>query len=376
MKSYALVTGDFVKTGGMDRANYALADYLARCGEQLHLVAHRVASDLLAYPNVVFHQAPKIAKSYFLSSPLLGSCGYYQARRLKSTGGRVLVNGGNCQWGDINWVHYVHAVYKPENSTGLLRRLKGLASYQLFLHAEKQALQSARVIIANSEKTKRDLIERLGIPEQKIHRVYYGIDPQIFYPVTPQQKAELRRQLGWPTERKIILFIGALGDRRKGFDTVFSAWQQLCASPDWDADLVVVGVGAELPLWLSRVKDAGIGARIHFLGFRSDIPKLLQAGDCLVAPTRYEAYGLGVHEALCCGLPALVSAGAGVSERYPPNLQDLLIQNPDDAVDLVKQLRNWRQAIHQYNQLSITLSNQLRGYSWDDMAKSILQAIV
>jgi hypothetical protein len=38
MKPYLLVTGDFVKTGGMDRANYALAHYLARQGGEVHLV--------------------------------------------------------------------------------------------------------------------------------------------------------------------------------------------------------------------------------------------------------------------------------------------------------------------------------------------------
>ncbi|MDK2408772.1 glycosyltransferase [Aphanizomenon sp. PH219] len=54
---------------------------------------------------------------------------------------------------------------------------------------------------------------------------------------------------------------------------------------------------------------------INFLGFRADVPNLLRAADCLVAPTRYEAYDLGVHEALCCGLPAIVSADAGVDER-------------------------------------------------------------
>ena len=53
----------------------------------------------------------------------------------------------------------------------------------------------------------------------------------------------------------------------------------------------------------------------------ADVPNLLRAADCLVAPTRYEAYGLGVHEALCCGLPGIVSADAGVAERYSPELQ-------------------------------------------------------
>jgi hypothetical protein len=66
MKPYLLVTGDFVRTGGMDRANFALADYLARQGGEVHLVAHRVDPQLLSYSNVQFHRVPKIANSYFL----------------------------------------------------------------------------------------------------------------------------------------------------------------------------------------------------------------------------------------------------------------------------------------------------------------------
>jgi len=375
MKSYLLVTGDFVRTGGMDRANFALADYLARQGEQVHLVAHRVASELLAYPNVTFHRVPKVANSYLLSSPLLNWVGRSQAQQITALGGRVLVNGGNCQWGDVNWVHYVHAAYEPESQAGQLRQIKGAVSLQRFLVTERRALQSARVIIANSDRTKQDLIEQLGIPEERIHRVYYGIEPQIFYPATPQERTKRRHRLGWSQEKPIVVFIGALGDRRKGFDTLFSACEQLCADPSWDADLVVIGVGAELPLWQKRAAEAGISSGIHFLGFRSDVPDLLRSADCLVAPTRYEAYGLGVHEVLCCGLPAIVSTTAGVAERYPSQLSDLLIPDPEDATDLAARLRHWRKASHHYSQLLGSLSEELRCYTWDDMARNILARI-
>ena len=43
-----IVAGDFVRTGGMDAANHALASFLARGGRETHLVAHRVADDLAA----------------------------------------------------------------------------------------------------------------------------------------------------------------------------------------------------------------------------------------------------------------------------------------------------------------------------------------
>lgn len=403
MKSYLLVTGDFVRTGGMDRANFALADYLVRQGRQVHLVAHRVAPELLAQPKITFHPVPKVANSYLLSAPLLNWVGRSQAQQITAVGGRVLVNGGNCQLRKpisnrgatvssrinqahshikcpemsspigINWVHHVHAAYRAENRAGLLHWLKGTVSHQIYLSAEMQALQSARVIIANSNSTKRHLIEKLHLPPQKIHTIYYGTEAQTFYPATAQARTKLRHQLGWSLDKPIVVFIGALGDRRKGFDTLFAAWQQLCADSNWDADLVVIGAGAELPLWQQRTAEAGLSSRIHFLGFRCDVQNLLQAADCLVAPTRYEAYGLAVHEALCCGVTALVSATAGVAERYPPDLTDLLVSNPEDAADWAGRLRHWRSLNREYSNSVMAFSQQLRGYSWDDMAQRILE---
>ncbi len=370
---YLLVTGDFVKTGGMDRANFALAEYLANCGERLHLVAYRVSPELLAYPNVTFHQVSKPANSYFLGGLWLDWTGRRQAER--QAGCRVLVNGGNCQWGDVNWVHYAHAAYQPVHQVGLLRQVKGTVTHQLFLAAERSALQSARVVIVNSDRTKQDLIQKLSIPAQRLHQVYYGTDPQTFFPASQSEQLQLRQQLGWSVDRKIAVFIGALGDRRKGFDTLFAAWQQLCTDSNWDTDLVTIGKGAELPLWQQRAAEAGIGDRIHFLGFRSDVPNLLRAADCLVAPTRYEAYGLGVHEALCCGLPAIVSANAGVAERYPADLSGLLLTNPEDVEELIARLRGWRNALETYCQLTGSLATELRRYTWTDMAAKIVQII-
>ena len=120
-----------------------------------------------------------------------------------------------------------------------------------------------------------------------------------------------------------MLFIGALGDRRKGFDTLHKAWEMLTRRSATDPLLVVIGQGALLPEWQQRTRAAGLERSITYLGFRNDVPRLVRAADMLVAPTRYEAYGLGVHEALCCGLPAVVSADAGVAERYPAELADL-----------------------------------------------------
>lgn len=375
MKSYVLIAADFVTTGGMDRANYALADYLARQGFSVHLVAYRVAESLLNYGNVCFHSIPKVGQSDFLSEPFFRRIAYAHAKRLAASGARVLVNGGNCQWTGTNWVHYLHAAYQPENRAGWLQSIKGTLSHHYFRHTERRSLLASQLIIANSERTRQDILRVFPLSSDRIQVIYYGIDPTLFYPVSVAEQTTLRHQLKLPLQKKLVMFIGALGDRRKGFDTLFSVWQQLCQDPTWDGDLMVIGSGAELPRWQQKTQDAGLGDRIHFLGFRRDVPELLRAGDCLVAPTRYEAYGLGVHEALCCGLPALVSATAGVAEHYSPSLQDLLLSDPNNIEDLEKTLRQWRRSPDHYRNQTLMLSDQLRQHTWDHMAAEVLSSI-
>jgi glycosyltransferase involved in cell wall biosynthesis len=371
MSPYLLVSGDFVRTGGMDRANHALAWGLARRGHPVHLVAHRAAEDLTALPNVTLHRVARPAGWHLLGEPLLGWAGRRWGRCISGQGGRVLVNGGNCCFGDVNWVHYVHAADVSVTTGGPLRRLKTWWSRRSGRAAERRSLLRARLILANSERTRRDLIERVGVTPERIRTVYYGTDHERFRPASPEERLAVRRREGWPEGRPIAAFVGALGDRRKGFDVLFAGWRRLCRG-DWDADLVVIGTGAELPAWRARVREAGLEERVRFLGFRRDVPELLPACDVLVAPARYEAYGLGVHEALCCGVPAFVSRSAGVAERYPAGLDDLLLDDPADEEGLARRLLAWRAGVERYRMALKPLTEQLRGRGWDDMVEEML----
>jgi glycosyltransferase involved in cell wall biosynthesis len=288
---------------------------------------------------------------------------------------RSIVNGGNCPYPDINWVHYVHAAYTPDSRTGIVANFKKQIDRQIALKDERVALQGAKMVIANSMLTQNHLIDLLDLEPSKIKTIYYGIDANVFYPPTIAEREKLRGEYSWELDAPIVTFIGALGDRRKGFDTLFTAWQQLCQDPTWNARLVTIGIGDELPLWKERTAAAGLSDRIEFMGFRRDVPSILRAADCLVAPTRYEAYGLGVHEALCCGLPAITTATAGVAERYTPALQDLLLPDPNNPEDLVRRLYKWQERADYYQQQAIDLSAHLRRHTWDDMARDILNAI-
>lgn len=370
MSRITLVSGDFVPTGGMDMPNLALASFLARQGHELHVVAHRVDPSLTALPNVRLHRAPKPLDSYFVGAPCLDWLGRHVGAPILRAGGRAVVNGANCQLGDVNWVHYVHAAYEPPSAVGGWRSAKRVVERRLGLIAERRALKMARVIIANSQRTRRDLVESLRLPEERIRVIYYGIDPERFRPATLQERNSVRDEFGLG-ERPTVVFVGALADRRKGFDTVFTAWQRLTREADWDGVLLVAGHGAELPRWRERARLAGLAQSIRFLGFRRDVARIMAGADALVAPTRYEAFGQGICEALCAGLPAIVSRAAGAAERLSPELAQLALGQPDSPEEVAGRLLEWRKRCGEFRELAVAHSRHLRQRTWDTMAREI-----
>ena len=370
MMRWVLAAGDFTPYGGMDRANYALARFLASSGREIHLVAHRVARDLASLPGVTVHHSPRPFGSHLLGAPLLARTAGRTARRLGSSP-RLLSNGGNTRWVAPTWVHYLHAAYAPQVAAGARARLTAAAGRRQFLAREAETISRAPAIICNSARTAADVRRCYGVEPSRIHVVYYGVDAQEFAPVTGDERATARALLGMNATAPQAIFIGALGDRRKGFDVLFEAWQRLCRDAAWDVNLAVVGVGAESEAWARRADAAGLARRFSFLRFRSDVARVLAAADVLVHPARYEAYGLGVHEALCRGLPAIVSADAGVAERLPGNLRPLTLPDPTVVDDLVGRFRLWRNDTAGWRARAGAAGSDLRRRTWDHMAAEI-----
>lgn len=376
MGTFLIAAPDFVKVGGMDRANYALAACLAERGDDLRLVAHRAAEDLTARPNVTFHRAPKPLNAYILGNPFLHRVGLRAAAQTARDGGRVIVNGGCTDWDDVNWVHHVHGADAPTGGGNLALRIKNRLVYRMWLAEERRIIPRSRLILTTCGLTRRTLLEHVpGVRPERVEVVYLGVDPKIFRPADAAERAETRARLGWAEHRPTAMFIGSLGTRRKGFDLLYAAWEALCREPDWDADLVVVGSGSELPVWRERAEAAGLADRIRLVGSRRDLPEMLRAADGHVLPSRYEGYSMVTHEALCCGLPALVTASAGIAERYPEALRDWLIPDPEDVPDLTARLRRWREGVGRPRPDLVSFSEGLRAYTWQHMAARMVDLV-
>ena len=356
----------------MDRANLALAEVLLEEGRDVYLVGHNISPELLANSRV---HATVVRRpvGVLLAEGSLKGAGMRVAtevtRRWPSA--RVVVNGGNCPWPDINWVHSVHAAWpRFDAQAPLWFRTKSRINKQKARRDELHALSMAKLVIANSQRTKRDLMA-VGIPAEKIHVVYLGSEPG-WRPPTPDERVQARRLFDLPRDAAVVSFVGGLGyDRNKGFDTLLAAWREANLH---NAALVAAGAGRGFIHWRREIERMGLQGCVRLLGFTDRIGDLLNASDLFVSPVRYEAFGMNVLEALCRGVPSIVSNNAGAAELYPERLARWLLRDPDDASALAQMLMRWRDAIDRTRSDFAGFAAQLSSETMRDAAATIIAA--
>jgi glycosyltransferase involved in cell wall biosynthesis len=371
MAEWVIVTGDVTRVGGQDKANHALADFLATRGDRVNVVAHRVDEPLASAPNVTVHRVPRPLGSHYLGQRALARTGVRVAREAcaREDRTRVVVNGANCPVFDVSWVHMVHAATEPFEERPLSRAREAIVRWGA-LRAERVILPRSRVLIANSQRTRRDLVERLGVDPARIRLVYLGCEsaPE----PTAAERAAARRSFEVPEGVAVVSFVGAL-TRLKGFDTLLDAWARL-AKKGTRAILLAAGSG-RLSEWQRRLETLRIRDSVHLLGPIMRVPDLLAASDLVVGASRYDAYGLAVQEALARGVPAITTSEAGVSERYPGSLGWLVLDDPEDTDALAEKIARALESGSDLRGEVARFGAELRARTWRDMARDLVEAV-
>jgi glycosyltransferase involved in cell wall biosynthesis len=177
-----------------------------------------------------------------------------------------------------------------------------------------QAVRWTDHIIAVSDSTKRDTVQHLGVPEDKITVVYEAPNP-IFRPIDREEaKERVRDHHG--VEGRYILFVSTI-EPRKNVPTLVRAISQLRECYKEDVRLVLAGGKG----WLfedafATIEEFKLDSQVHFVGRVSseDLLYLYNAAELLAHPAFYEGFGLPPLEAMACGLPVVVSNVASLPE--------------------------------------------------------------
>jgi glycosyltransferase involved in cell wall biosynthesis len=184
--------------------------------------------------------------------------------------------------------------------------------------------------VAMGSQVKKDLVS-IGLGKRVDFRVFFpGLPSRVF-----DSKSIVRRELGLVENKTYILFVGRMTAIKRP-DRLLDSIEEL-VKRKVDFQLLAAGDG-EL---LSGLRDraAGAGLPITFLGWRSDIPKLIAASDIAILTSDNEAVPLTLIEASMAGLP-LVSTNVGsVSDVLVNDLNGYLVDSePAALADAVQKL--------------------------------------
>ncbi len=323
--SLALVTPRLVRGDGQGRVNYEIVRYALERGASVTVVTTELAPELKAHERVIwirggFARLPtSLLRSQFFAFGAGRWFGKHAAAFdvVQSNGSVTLAAS------DVNTAHFVHGAWaKSEAHTARYHR----NSYGLYhrlltaLHAarEKVAYRRARHVVAISKQVEAQLVA-IGVSPQKLSVIYNGVDTREFVP-----GRAARAQFGLPAEPFVALFAGDMTTPRKNLETALAA---LAFAPG--VHLAVVGSLNKNP-YPARVATMGLADRVTFLGFRRDLPQIMQAVDAFVYPSRYEPLGLVVLEALAAGLPVVTVRATAASELIGPEA-GFVIERSDDA---------------------------------------------
>ncbi|MDE2588120.1 MAG: glycosyltransferase family 4 protein, partial [Patescibacteria group bacterium] len=165
-----------------------------------------------------------------------------------------------------------------------------------------------------SESDKKQMIEYLKIPEEKIHVIYHGVDHEKY---KPSQNKELARKriLGrfFMVDSPYFIHVGESNWARKNVFRMLEAYEKARESGIIQK---LILVGRSDPIVYEKARSI---EGIIVLGFVSedDLANLLQGADALIFPSLHEGFGLPLVEAMACGIPVITS-----NVFSPPEIAD------------------------------------------------------
>jgi glycosyltransferase involved in cell wall biosynthesis len=196
-------------------------------------------------------------------------------------------------------VWHLHDILSADHFGGLQRRVVvGLAN------------RMARRVITNSNASRDALVAAGGRPD-RVGVVPNGLDPAPFDAVSDAQVVALRSALGLAGNRVIGLF-GRLAPW-KGQHVLLEALPLLDGAHALIVGDALFGEGDYKHSLLQRAAELGLAGRVHWLGFRDDVPALMRAADVVVhTSTSPEPFGRVIVEAMLARRP-VVAAAMGAS---------------------------------------------------------------
>jgi len=359
------VAVQLISTGGIygaERALLELASYLADQGWDSHVVAleGRGATELVRRARVLGLAAEAFVPSARMAFlPMLA-----RTRQMLRRYPQAIVHSHG---------------YKPDILLSLLgvpRRLACLATchswyretrqLQALEAIDKRVLRGFDHVVAVSDEIYAELIAS-GVSPQKVSLVNNGISVPI---ASEGARSRVREELGVPMSSKLVVQIGRLA-RSKRNDLLVAAAGNLLEVID--VHVLFVGEGDQSHTLANLVRDRRLEGRVHFCGYRDDIPQVLAAADLLALTSDKEGLPIIILEAMAMQCP-IVATRVGAIPHVLADGRNAWIVPPNDSDALTKAIK---EVLSQPELAKIKAARGylefLRQYSRDSMGRQYLE---
>jgi len=189
---------------------------------------------------------------------------------------------------------------------------------RLYTSLVAAAAPHARLILADSQASRRDILDRLPVHASRVHVVYLAPAPQ-YRPVEDAGMLDaVRRKYALPGS--FVLWLAGF-DVRKNARALLHAYTWVHDALGDDCPLVMAGglPAKDTPFFPDPRRLAaalGLAGTIHFPGWidEADKPALYSAATVFAFPSYYEGFGLPILEAMACGTPVVTSNATSLPE--------------------------------------------------------------
>ena len=163
-----------------------------------------------------------------------------------------------------------------------------------------------------------------GVAEEKITIIPNGLEDLT---VSEGARQDIRGQWGIGKNETVIGTASRLVSE-KGLSYLVEAFAALSATRS-DLRLVIVGIGPAERDLRKRVAERGLGDRVIFTGFRTDVPACLTAFDIFALPSLDESHSIGLLEAMRAGLAIVATDVGGNTESVQNGCEALIVPSAD-----------------------------------------------
>jgi glycosyltransferase involved in cell wall biosynthesis len=232
------------------------------------------------------------------------------------------------------------------------------------------ASRKADHIVTVSEFTRRQIVERLGVPPEKVTVIYHGISSH--FRVCNHAEAFQAASSALQLRRPYLLYIGTLKPH-KNIPTLIRAFALLRGRKKVEQQLVIVG---DDPRWkeglVSLCSQLGIAGHVSFFPHvaHAILPQVYAGADSMVMPSFIEGFGLPVLEAMACGAPVVCSRAASLPE-VAGNAAEYF--EPTSVEDLAAAMEGVLSSTERQAELRRKGLERAKLFSWEECARRTLE---